>query len=528
MSRGLLIMGHQTETDKILAQGPITINRIRFGLTLLYFASIAMGYKRSSLLQNSLYILGTSMMVLYVTYSFIKNRFGGVSPFLGKVFILTDVVVLALVMIGATSEDPKLASNVIKQVVLYTINVIYIIYAGLLLSPRFVYIVGMATVVCQSLVTVNAANTGVQFTEESVLSITPGYAAMSEQITKMLFLLTVSFIVVAVIRIFNRLKAAEEEKATAIEKSKEDLEYGRQRMTESAISLRENSRKLRDFSDEFSEVVGNHAASFEEISSTMEEFLAQTEQSATTVKDQFSQIEGLLGESKNLNQLIDRISGHSSDLNRNMDVVLDAGKAVSEFVDGLRVSLESLGNSFRSVGEVNQIMSDVADRTNLLSLNASIEAARAGAAGRGFAVVATEVSKLAESSSDNADRISKIINESTKYVQDGQKSAQTASGKVKEQDTLFVNFLESFRQLNDLLKEQKTVNERFLSSLTSLRNLSSDIETASKEQSVGASAIMTSVSVLQQSMDSLLNKSEMLSETIKILEKEAHTLASQN
>ena len=60
-----------------------------------------------------------------------------------------------------------------------------------------------------------------------------------------------------------------------------------------------------------------------------------------------------------------------------------------------------------------------------------------------------------------------------------------------------------------------------------LLNLSSDIESGSKEQSLGANAIMTSVSSLQSSMDSLLRKSEMLAETIKILETEAQTLAAK-
>jgi len=64
--------------------------------------------------------------------------------------------------------------------------------------------------------------------------------------------------------------------------------------------------------------------------------------------------------------------------------------------------MESLKVSFQSVSEVTNIMTDIADRTNLLSLNASIEAARAGEHGKGFAVVAQEVSKLADNSIENA------------------------------------------------------------------------------------------------------------------------------
>ncbi|TGK21054.1 methyl-accepting chemotaxis protein [Leptospira fluminis] len=521
-------MSNQTGAEKIAATGPITINRIRFGLIFLYFASIAIGYKLSTTTQNAMYIAGTSAMVLYTVYSFYKNRFGGgVSPVLGKAFVLIDVAVLTLVMIGATSEDPKRASVVVRQIVLFTIYVIYIIYSGLLLSTSFVIWTGFSSVVAQLIIIFNAKLTGVIFTEDPKVVNLPGYAPISEQFTKTAFLVVVVFIVRTLISIFMRLKDAEEEKSAAAERARMELETEREKMTISAGSLRRNSKTLREFSGELSEVVSSHAASFEQISSTMEEFLAQTEHSAGTVRNQLLRIEGLLGESGNLHDLIEKISSNSSQLNNNMEIVLSASKEVSAFVEALRLSLDSLGNSFRSVGEVNQIMSDVADRTNLLSLNASIEAARAGIAGKGFAVVAVEVSKLAESSSENADRISKIIKESTGHVLEGQKSASTATQKVQQQESLFGNFLDRFAQLSELLEKQKTVNDRFLSNLGELRNLSSDIEIASKEQASGSGSIMQAVSALQNSMDSLLYKSELLGETIRTLEKEAEVLALQ-
>ncbi|RHX96336.1 chemotaxis protein, partial [Leptospira yasudae] len=181
-------------------------------------------------------------------------------------------------------------------------------------------------------------------------------------------------------------------------------------------------------------------------------------------------------------------------------------------------------DSFRSVGEVNRIMSEVADRTNLLSLNASIEAARAGEAGKGFAVVAQEVSKLAESSAGNADLISKIIRDSSNHVVTGQKSAETTAGHVKEQDVLFQDLFGRFEEFSKMFEEQKRINAQFFSTLDRLRVLSSEIEIASSEQKMGLRGIVEAIASLQNSMESLVEKSENLSLIVRELETQSNSL----
>lgn len=256
----------------------------------------------------------------------------------------------------------------------------------------------------------------------------------------------------------------------------------------------------------------------------MEQFQSQTENSSHNVKNQFSNIESLIVHSSNLKSIIEKISQFNYTLDQRMDKVRKSGAMVTEFVEELSGSLVSLGDSFRSVGEVNRIMSEVADRTNLLSLNASIEAARAGDAGRGFAVVAQEVSKLAESSAGNADLISKIIRDSSNHVVMGQKSAETTAGHVKEQDTLFQDLFVRFDEFSKLFDEQEKINSQFFSTLDRLRSLSSEIELASSEQKTGLQGIVEAIFFLQNSMESLVTKSENLSVVVRELETQSDAL----
>ena len=98
-----------------------------------------------------------------------------------------------------------------------------------------------------------------------------------------------------------------------------------------------------------------------------------------------------------------------------MDKVQQAIAAVNEKSIALQASLAKLGEQSQGIGSIMTVISDVADQTNLLALNAAIEAARAGEAGRGFAVVADEVRKLAEKTMQSVQEVGRV----TSAIQQG-------------------------------------------------------------------------------------------------------------
>jgi methyl-accepting chemotaxis protein len=124
-------------------------------------------------------------------------------------------------------------------------------------------------------------------------------------------------------------------------------------------------------------------------------------------------------------------------------------------VEALRASLEAIGliqKSSHSISEIIRVMAEIANQTNLLAFNASIEAARAGEHGVGFSVVAGEVRKLAERSSEAAQQIGKLIEESAERVGQGSEVSRKA-------EDAFTRIVSSAARTNDAIR---TISESTL------------------------------------------------------------------
>jgi methyl-accepting chemotaxis protein len=186
--------------------------------------------------------------------------------------------------------------------------------------------------------------------------------------------------------------------------------------------------------------------------------------------------------------------------------------SISDTVAGVVSEMQSLDGASRQIGEILGLIEEIADQTNLLALNAAIEAARAGEHGRGFAVVADEVRKLAENSASSTKQIGQLVADiqrrttavlertarANSLVQNNAASARSVTEMIELISTRVTEMAQLVSEISVATTEQARASEELAKASEQMGAMTHEAAATMREQAITSNQILEGVSEIER------------------------------
>lgn len=265
------------------------------------------------------------------------------------------------------------------------------------------------------------------------------------------------------------------------------------------------------------EIANVIAESSVEIASTMEQQERSTSQQAMAVNQTTSTMNELNNSAR---QSAEQAEGSAHGARQALNLSQEGSNAVEDTLEGMNTLREKVGaiaqqimrlsQQTNQIGNISTIVADLANQTNMLALNASVEAVRAGEHGKGFGVVASEIRKLADQSKNSAEKINTLVadiqnsidltvmvtDEGTKTVEDGVKIAQETEKAFSGVSNAINDIVLSTQQISLNAEQQVTAIQQVVDAMNSLNS-------SARENVQGISQVKTRTQELSQAAQTL-------------------------
>ena len=257
-------------------------------------------------------------------------------------------------------------------------------------------------------------------------------------------------------------------------------------MIETAAAINEISANLRSIKAQ----TMNQSASVAETSATMEQMSKGIDKLSRLIEEQASNV---TQSSSAIEEMMASIGSVTHTLVKNAATIKSLSSSSADgrvVLDKITAAIRDVSRESEGLMEISRIVQDIASQTNLLSMNAAIEAAHAGESGRGFAVVADEIRKLAESSSSQTKTISTVLRKIAGSMATMTAYADEVSANFATIETEVAMVSDQEDGIRRAMEEQSAGSKQILAAITALNEITQKVQSGSAEMLVGSDQVV--------------------------------------
>jgi len=257
-------------------------------------------------------------------------------------------------------------------------------------------------------------------------------------------------------------------------------------MTETAAAVNEITANIQNIKGR----VINQSASVTQTNATMEQVIANINKLNGHVENQSANISLASSAIEEMVANINSVTNTLVNNTANVNTLKESSEVGKTGLQEVAADIQEISRESEGLLEINSVMENIASQTNLLSMNAAIEAAHAGEAGKGFAVVADEIRKLAESSGEQSKTIGTVLKKIAESINKITKSTENVLTKFELIDSGVRTVADQEANIRNAMEEQGEGSKQLLKSAGGLNELTQQVKSGSEEMLNGSQEVM--------------------------------------